>query len=356
MVIVTRAGLIGVTIGVLFTLGGVPDFEAALSKLENWKPEYTAAQLEDWAAVIQQGTEVGDSGVLVRLQRVLENDKLHERVRRVALKLAIAKANEEAALRIVRMMAGWCDNGESGPDGNLVTQAQGLLIWTAVVEDLDRLEHLLSDQQAVLGLLVGATKLRHAELLGHVLPRIAASPAPLPQRQQATLSIIRHYKDWTTCPASLRRILGPEMIGALREEMRRASDAEDFNYQAASALAHLGDEEIVAELERWRPELATRDGVYAELVDGWLWMIAAQHPPAKLVDHVRVEGHRWAIERALQLSIGKEEIRAAVLEHMRQLRATGGAVEENMAVSLGRYALDLGVLRPEDVGGAAPPN
>jgi len=321
--------------------------DEALVKLENWRREYTPSELDQWCVIIRQEARVGDGEVGGRLHNVVKSESVPGRVRRAALELAIAKANAHTAEDVVNTLADWCDPEQAPNQRELAVR--GMLIWTAAVEHRGELERVMSNQEPLLKLLVRATKYGSLEMLYGLMTAIAESPAPLSQRQNAALSIIGELKDWTSCPKPLLRLLGPTAIPALREQVRQATSAEDFNLLAASVLAHLGDQEIVPDLQRWRPALADRAPVYSDVVGSWLWMIDAQHPPTKLLEAIRGKGGRWAIERAVELGIEREDIRKVVLEHVEDLQSRGVNNEDPRIVDIKAEALEVGVLAPDEL-------
>lgn len=175
-------------------------------------------------------------------------------------------------------------------------------------------------------------------------------------------------------------LLQPAEIAAFRARIAEATlrpegfPVQGFPSGIIDALADLGDREILPDLRRLgegaHPNWQTR-------VEWWIRMIEMQADPRDLVafatstsEGTQTYRRLWALGRALELGVSKDDVRAAILAYAEAIRpqteaARAGSLQrEHLAAAklaaylLGefkQFGLDRGVLREDDLPGVPLP-
>jgi hypothetical protein len=228
-------------------------------------------------------------------------------------------------------------------------------------EGLPAFQGLFADQTPVLRFL---TELATLEAADHVTGRlsvdaIAKNPAPIEARRACALTILSKRPASGVLDESLAVLLDSSCLPMIREFVRASPDARHFHFHAAAALAHFGDLEIIPELRAWQPKLAEVSKNLAGRIDGMIWQIELQHPPEKLLEHIASVGHpamrEWAIRRAVELGVSKEDIRRAILAHADKVEPVTEKRIKPGLPSIKLVGMDLGVLEPTDLPDVALP-
>lgn len=90
------------------------------------------------------------------------------------------------------------------------------------------------------------------------------------------------------------------------------------------------------------------------MIRWYIWQIENQHPPIKLLEHIRggerlaADSRVWAVERALDHGIDQGKIRDAILEHAKAHAAEFPVLRFEL-IRLKQRALELGVLNANDL-------
>ena len=93
------------------------------------------------------------------------------------------------------------------------------------------------------------------------------------------------------------------------------------------------------------------------IIQWYIWQIEYQHPPTKLLELIRTEeqigdaGRVWAIKRALDYGIAKDDIRDAILRFANEPKPSGASGNQRKW-ELGRIkgvAIELGILKIADL-------
>lgn len=122
-----------------------------------------------------------------------------------------------------------------------------------------------------------------------------------------------------------------------------------IHYGCLAAVSHYGSltaRRLVQDLMRQHTD--------KKLLHYYAWQIDVQDPPIKLLDYIAsadaesVEKRIWAIHRAVDRAISKEQIRQAILEHSAKLTANQFGIKPGLA-SIKTSAMELGVLRDGDL-------
>ena len=138
--------------------------------------------------------------------------------------------------------------------------------------------------------------------------------------------------------------------------VRRTEDPSSFHYTAAATLAHLGDREILPDLQRLKPVFDKRGPNVGGILAGYTWKIEIQRSSDMLLSYIAsptafpptVEPRLWALRRAVELKIPSERIRRAILDYAATVEP--GARGFGLGVpSLKSVGVKLGVLTSNDL-------
>lgn len=169
-------------------------------------------------------------------------------------------------------------------------------------------------------------------------------------------SIIEQRRNSLEHGLAILRLLTNESLPKLRALVRESPDS-DFHWGAVAALAHLGDSEIVADLQI-RQERFKEDGddLSVGRINHYLWMIDVQKSAESLLGYVaakpevRVEERLWAIQRANDIGIPKADIRKAILDHAAKVTTDKNGIRQGLN-SVKQVAVPLGILTEDDLPG-----
>jgi hypothetical protein len=154
-------------------------------------------------------------------------------------------------------------------------------------------------------------------------------------------------------------VLDDSSFPKLRELVRESKGPDTFHFGAAAAPAHHGDGEIVADLEARRPAFREKHMNLEGSLVRHLWQIQMQHPASRLLEYVATGAAAdpnaglarvaWALRRAGQSGLPKDEIRATLLKYAAAVKPTGPLGIRYGLVSAKTVGLELGVLKPDDL-------
>lgn len=156
-------------------------------------------------------------------------------------------------------------------------------------------------------------------------------------------------------PAPLVGLLDASAVHALRTIVRGSADPHTFNYAAAAFLAHLGDTDILADLQTRQQTFRATGTRYGQALDWYVWQIQQQNPPTQLLTHIASaelftpQSRAWALRRAVEIGLPGADIRQAILTYASVGRPFG---PDRLAAGLqGLKAVgsQLGVLAPDDL-------
>ncbi len=320
---------------------------------------------------IREHMAVGDFSAWQRLRVIIDDPERPVPARRALLEVAAAKADQRIALGVLGLAREWVaalphakgDEIVSG-DNELGRKLVLLHRFLDLLEEGPLADHLGARPETLDLLREVVTETFIDPQKGVRATRlIASSGAPLELRRATAEAIIAAHGRGTQPPLALIRLLDSSSLPKLRALVRQSNDPDSFHFGAAAALAHLGDREILPDLEAARPSLRKKHVNIENYVVYYIWQINVQHPAAKLLEYIasaedigRARPRMWAVRRALELGLDREKIRAAVLEHASKVepkefrQQTGRVVEVWPSLStIKAEAIELGVLRADDL-------
>ncbi len=189
---------------------------------------------------------------------------------------------------------------------------------------------------------------------------LGACHGPKAQRQAFALSMLRAYPEVVSYP-SVVKLDDPGFREVLRKLFREtANNQKNTNggfAGVAATLAYLGDAEILDDLKSLRAPFKDNPTI-RYLLNVSILQIELQHPPKKLLEHIASDKpeylsvRAWAIERAVEIGLPKNEIRDAILAHAPHCETLGRGPRPNMRpemIPLRRVGISLGVLKAHDL-------
>jgi len=338
--------------------------EQALSCLETWDFRKTTVELQQASDVIRDSYPKGDTRLWARLRALITNEERPTIVRTRALTLACEKADEKIASAIIELAKTWAATVET----EIAARAErkrihpdAVMLMRLLENGVVHLEGVLADQQPLLQILTTiASWPRPGNPFPGMGPRAAmavgSSPAPFSDRQACALKIIEHQPRSIGVPPGIVPLLDETMWPRLRALVRESRDPDTFSLCAAAALAHMGDRDILPLLQALRAPFLEKHPALETYLVGYIWKIENQHPPSRLLEYIasaprleRGANRKWAMARAVELGIPKDQVRAAVLAHARQVKPEGKYKIRPGLLGVKRQGLNLGVLTEEDL-------
>lgn len=351
----------------LLTCAGVEggDVETALSKLEGFRPGDGHQVLRDCIGAIESEMTRGDRVIWGRLKHIIEDSSLPLVVRIEVLRVAIDKADSQIASDMLSLFAAWGNqlamvqsDAEHSQVDTAVTARMTLVSYFIPLLSRPPWNHWIAGKEETLDLLQMLIIRNGCSLQTKqaALDALASSPAPIKTRRAYALKIITEERQWGTIPWPLLKLLDRSVFPSLRKLVRKSNDPEKFHFAAAATLSHLGDPEIVSDLEVLRPVFLQKHVNIEGMLMYYLWQIDVQNPPSKLLEYVSstewlilADRRMWAIRRAVELGLPKAEIRQAILTHAKQVKPTGKYGIRPGLASIKKLGLELGILRPDDL-------
>lgn len=347
------------------------DLERALRNLENVEPSEGRHMLNESVHVIRSRMTPGDIATWRRLKLIIADPSIPLPARMDLFRVAADKADARIAADMLALAVRWSDElpaeqilRAAGPEEPARTS---LALLSEFVRRMpqDRWNRWIGDSLESVRVLENVIlKTGYGPGIGNDALRALGANRAHPQRRRGVAeAIVAANPRSTEVPAVLLSFIDESSLPKLRELVRASADAESFHYGAAAALAHLGDREIVADLEAARTMLRAKHVNLEGYVIYYIWQITIQHPVSKLLDFIasterllNVETRMWAVRRAVELDIPKEKIREALLKHAKQVEpkvfreADGREVKVWPGLaSLKRQGLKLGILRTDDL-------
>lgn len=347
------------------------DLDRALQRLEDFRPADGRQILDECIDTIRRELDPGDMELWGRIKRILDNPLVPRRVKVEVFRVAIDKADARIATDMLSLALRWID--ELAPVADIVHQVQrhgkhDEVTATRIAllsQFIPRLGQepcrgwIGAKQQSVLLLEQAMLKTGGPGLGSDAWRVFAASPAPIEYRRAAAETIIAAQPGVGWPSSVLAGVLDASSFPKLRKLVRASSDPKTFHYGAAGALAYQGDLEILPDLEALRPAFKAHSVNAEGFLIGSIWRINIQHPPSKLLEYISStesliitgQHRKWAIRRAVELSLPKPKIRQAILTHISKVKPiTKGEWTIHPGVSeIKKLGLDLGVLRPDDL-------
>lgn len=177
---------------------------------------------------------------------------------------------------------------------------------------------------------------------------------PAELRRDAVLEIIEHRRKSGALPGVLLDMIDPSYFPRLVELVNFSDDPDTFHFGAASALAHCGNRSILPRLKTLRPTFRAKHPNIEDILVYFAWQIEVQHPPEKILEVIRttqepsIEKRLWAVRRAVDLSLGEEQIRNAILAYASQVQPNKHGIRPGLS-SIKSVGLAVGVLQANDL-------
>jgi hypothetical protein len=331
--------------------------------IENWSGLGDAHELRHAVDSIRSSTQPGDWETWLQLRSIIINPQIPAWVRIECFRIACEKADGRIAQDILAMMREWIDylndphNFHERLAGGVGLSGDRLVLLAVFLEEETTTIERALGQHGTAGLefltAVATLDMPSIGLRYLALSALPKSAAPLELRRACAQAILTKWPGSAVLDELLASLLDSSCFERLRELVRASPDAEHFHFHAAAALAHFGDREIIPDLRTWQPRLAQASKNLAGPIERYIWQIEIQHPPSKLIEHIASVGgwpmREWAIQRAAELGLPKDEIRRAILTHAEKVEPVTEKKIKPGLTTIKIVGLRLGVLEPADL-------
>ncbi len=335
------------------------------------KPDWEVSRLQ--MREIVDVCLVGDKMVWKKLRETLTNDILDHKIWNDSMRIACVIADEEIASDLIGIMLGWLAEAEklarlTPPAdrtwaGSLQKHAYRLsIVGNLAIDELGQLQAVMTDCEPAFTLTKAicageAMNIRRRFRWWDVLD---ACHGPKIQRQAFALSMLNVYGNLLHHPPVIS-LDDPKFREDLRElfqdTVRGRDNTDGLFAGVAATLAHLGDKEILNDLNALRRPFKDNPTMRMFLKHS-IQKIEMQHPPKKILEYIAsdedpyVDVRVWAIERAVELGLPKSEIRDSILARAHHCKTLGRGRRPNIRpemVHLRRLGISLGVLKAHDL-------
>lgn len=336
----------------------IPDeTETAMRTLEGSRQGISRDELQAASHKLMTIGRVGDHVTWQRLRRVIQDTDIHRDVRLEAMRIACKKCDGVIASEILALYKEWhlqiAPEAEHWAKMSESNQSLWALIGVVHQHLESHFQWVLTDQRPLLEIWAGTKNARC----------IADSPAPIVQRREAALSLIRKFPNESVPYDHLIPLLDESTLPVLRALVRASDDPLAFHFHATATLAYLGDQEILPDL-RSRVDSFSQSPNAASYVKQSIWLIEIQHPPSKLLNYIsslddlNLHFHarrRTIIRLAIERGITKSQIRQAMLEFAGQYSQLGRSPRYRMLQDMKETGLKLGILQLDDLPQVSEP-
>lgn len=178
-------------------------------------------------------------------------------------------------------------------------------------------------------------------------------------RSDIALRVIMEHHTGDYLGSPLPALLLPDTLPHLRGLVEQSPlEMERFHFSAASTLAHLGDAETLAMLDRKAQGAAAMPRRLGQYFVRYRRFIQLQSTPAALLAFLadpasssrdELNDKLWSLTRLRELGFAPQQIREALLAGQRGIRSAAGSLEGMAQVSLKSAAIDLGLLTDADL-------
>lgn len=305
----------------------------AVRQLEALPPDSPRRAL-DAAEVIARSLPPGDYATWSRLRPLLEDEAVHRQVRWVLFQAFIEAPDARMADEMLSMALRWSQanieaRAAHGPgegwDRESDNRSSVALLHIFVARlGQPPLRELIGHREGALQLLRDAAlgaAVTHDSRWDAILT-LRDSPVSAERRGRVAAEIVVTM-DRGGVSHKLLTMLQPSALPMLREHLAQSGNTrETIHIGALDAIAHLGDRNARPIIEAKMRAMAPTDPEAAQGMRHFLWKIDVQHPREGLLDHIKApidasafDDRPWAVRRAAELGVTKEEIRQAILTH-----------------------------------------
>lgn len=294
---------------------GPPDTEQALDDLLRTRSGGEAVQRDLATLEGHLATDVGR--LWPKVDHVLRSPQVPIDIRIRILRLLVVAPDSAVANRLVGMAAEWgralaTDRRAAADDGQMLA---------VVLDGATRppLADAWATSSDAVALYVQVT-VNLPSMRDRALALFKTSRVPAESKQEAALAMILQRPNITEVEPALLQHLDNNSLATLRDALHKSSEGT-VHMGAAAALAHLGDERALPDLESVQTRLKVSDPSIAGYFQLYTWQVQMQHPPERLVDYIaKATGDDarwpWALRRAVELGISKDRLRDGILAYV----------------------------------------
>ncbi|MBX3394356.1 MAG: hypothetical protein KF841_03210 [Phycisphaerae bacterium] len=306
--------------------------------------------------VVGKQAKSGDAEAFNSLLGCVKAEELASPVRAEALRVAISLADEKQFATLSAAMAGIA-KGIPSPGTDSIAKPEYYAGSSLLGIFLDALPRATSEPAALLASLrdwaiADVTRWEFGWVYDKAVTAIAAATASESDRRRHLIDIIEAAPKYQPLPDNAVMLLADATSRDVLRGLITKHAKHQFNFAAASVLAHLGDATIVDAINTQRQKEPA--GFSQGVLDFYLRQIEVQNPPAKLLefigsaDHPSVQATTWALERASQLGLDKAAIRAALVSHCKQYNDPSDKAWMTKRPQVVAVATGTGILSQDD--------
>ena len=326
---------------------GEVDLDSALTILERDHADQVTPEIHTALAQVGQGIPTADERAWARIKKLLDLDATPARIRIALFDSVLKEANARMAPDVAQLAMGWTGplTGDLAP-GSDRGKLQCLQDFLRKASKDSWPEWLATSPHTLP--LIKRVAVNYTAMAGTAIELLGRLPLEKNVLQSAAEDIVLAQDRATEIPPRLLGLLGEASRARLRTAVEQSLSEGKLHWGAAAALASLGDQETRPLLERASTSASPKLQPY---VSTMLWKVEVQNPPRRLLEYLQqapppeVSRYNWAIRRALELGLSRDEVRAALLAWFR----THGGADQHWRISMKRAALAAGVLSEQDV-------
>jgi len=295
-----------------------------------------------------------------KLVSILQNDNKSLAAREAALLMACQTAEPGDAPALLNLMTTWISELDAAETADASQAAKQQLVAAFVHRCAARMNAVAADKSAPLvvwtSLATRSWTDRSAKQAA--VQAILDNPGSTTSLQDAAIAVLAdtQFRRSRKVAASLQALLDCSSFPALRGLVEQASSPEDFNYAAASILAHAGDTGVAQQLQSFRAAWGPEDARFKRVMAWFLWQIDAQNPPSKLLSAISSSGplpaaaRTWSLRRAAELGVSQAELKDAILALGQSGAVTAGAHgAQRCLAKVASKGMELGVITEADL-------
>lgn len=371
----------------LAAMGGPPDLDREIALIEGATAGATFDEVRSQLKTLRVGVDDVDDRTWARLIGVVDQVRYPNDVRHLVLIQALGAADAARARDILARAVQWADCAEAAwlehdptlrVEPYLVNEAYRRAAkepWRTWIGGDERL-------LAILGKILNGTLPVSTEMWASVGPVgpaevLLASPANAGAKSRIVEAYVASAKGRPYQGGPLLALLTPDARDRLLELVRGSDDdPRALHLGASGALAHLGDQRVIAVLRAKQKAYAAGPPVFierskkemgaftSEIIDTLVARAEWQEPTTRLLTVIRcppgvpegpnaVNERIWAIGRAVEVGLPRAEVRRAVLQAAEVVAHDAGAAAHGIGQfglqRLKEAGLGYGVLNETDL-------
>jgi len=334
---------------------------AALAKLREPRTASTA-ELVDSVRFVGRASEPGNAEALKLLMSCIRDCNLPAPVRTDALRAAVGILDAGHASELLSALRGITEEIERTRKDALANETSSYYAAASVVSAFMELLPLKvrPSPDLFLSLLrdwavLDFTEWRWGWLGPKAFDAIANQDVDVAVRRTYLLEVMNAVPAFQPSGAAVKLLSDVIAQSALRVMfLDSLKEGSRIHYGAASILARTGDEVIMPALTKLIEEGDRKSTADVDMIQYYIWQIGVQHPATKLLDFIRSTEHPnsearvWALTRAAELGLSREQIRDALLAHCERYTSPADKTWMTMRPKLLAAAMRTGVLSSTD--------